>query len=257
MRIHVLAGCRDLLQPEILPPEMAADLIGPGVMLAQAGWIFPECGDRYHDFLQEKPGDRRVAVMAEALKDGFGTRFEPLLVLADLLDEMQHDSQRPPATTVEDRRTQYEVLAEILASGHVRQLQLHGIALPAKADPDGSWAVPAGIVPGTVRDRIERLRSAVTADTELDAVETRVVEVIPDFPVFNTTYNNALSSQFARRLQPRLIEHGWTLDTEALASAIIGILLDWNSKGMFAGLPLCASHFDGMVDLLYERLLRG
>jgi len=251
-----LAGSRDLFKPELLAPEIVADLIGPRVRLPQAYWISPTCGDRYHDFLQDEPGDRRTAVMAEALRDEFGTRFEPLLVLADLLDETMHDDQRASPDTAFDRRSQLTVLGEILACGHVRDLHLHGLALPSKADPDGSWAVPAGILPGAVRNRIERLRAAVAAHMESDAVEAHVMEVTPDLPAFNTLYNNAICAQFAYRLEPRLLELGWSSDSEELALAISEILSDWNAKGIFLGLPLLPAHLDRMTELLYKNLLR-
>jgi len=256
VRIHVLAGCRDLLKPEILAPEVVADLIGPNVRVANAYWISPRCGDRYHAFLQDEPGDRRIAVMAQALKDGFETRFEPMLILADLLDEGKPDNERGSPGGPPDGRSQREVLSEILDTGHVRRLQLHGLALPSKADPDGSWAVPAGIDQSSVRERIERLRAVVADHLETDAVTTRVLEVNPDHSVFGSFYNNALCNQFARRLEPRMLEHGWAPDFEALAGAISSILSDWNGKGMYVGLPLREDHLESMTDLLFKRLLR-
>lgn len=255
MRIHVLAGCRDLLQPEILAPEVVANLIGPNVRVAKAYWLSQRCGDRYHDFLQDKLGDRRTDVMAQALKDGFGTRFEPMLVLADLLDESEPDNQR--AAPDSDRRSQHEVLSEVLSSGHVRRLQLHGLALLSKADPEGSWAVPAGIIVDTVRERVERLRAVVADHLETDAVTTRVHEVSPDLSVFATLYNNALCNLFARRLESRMTENGWVVDFEALAKAISRILSDWSGKGVYLGLTLGQDHLEGMTDLLFKRLLQG
>lgn len=257
MQLHVLAGSAELLQPEFLTPEAAAGLIGPRARVAQAFWISPSCGDEYHGFLQGEPGDRRTAVMASALKDGFGTRFEPLLILADLLDEIHPARQRKLPGIAMNLRSQLTVLSEILACGHVRQLHLHGLALPSNADPDESWAVPAGIVPGAVRDRMERLRTAVTGDMGAYAVETRVTEVTPDLPVFNTLCNNSLCAQFARRLEPRLLKHGWAPDPETLARAISGIFSDWNSKGIFLTLPLRPDHLDATEDLIFERLLQN
>jgi hypothetical protein len=254
VRLHVLAGCRELLQPAFLAPEMPAGLIGPHVRVATAFWVSPKCGNNYHTFLQDEPGDCRTRTMALALKDGFATRFEPLLVLADLLNEVKSDEQRALPATVADRRSQLTVLSEILACGHVRQLQLYGLALPAKADPDGSWAVPAGIVPGTIRDRIEKLR--VTAvDMGPDAVGTRVIEATSDLPVFSTLYNNSLCNQLVLRLAPRLREQGWTCDPEILAAAIFRILAYWNREGIFLTLPLRADHLDAMTELVYEKVL--
>ena len=129
MHLHVLTGCRDLLKPDILTPEATADLIGPDVRLPHAYWISPKSGNRYHDYLQEKSGDRRTAVMAEALKDDFGSRFAPLLVLADLLDDKTHDDQRESHDGAVNRRSQLTVLSEILACGQVRKLELHALAL--------------------------------------------------------------------------------------------------------------------------------
>lgn len=256
MHLHVLAGSRDLLKPAILSPETTAELIGPEVRLPHAYWISPRCGDRYHDYLQDKPGDRRTVVMAEALKDDFGSRFEPLLVLADLLDNSMHDDRREPRDTADDYRSQLTVLSEILACGHVRRLELHGLALSSKVDPDGFWTVPAGIVPSAVRERIEGLRSAVSDYIDSDVIATHVTEVTPDLSLFNTLYNNALCNQFARRLEPGLRDRGWSADTVALAGAISGILSDLNGSGLYLGLSLSKDHLEGIATLVYKRLLQ-
>ena len=232
---------------------MAAGLIGPRVRVATASWVSPQSGNNYHTFLQDQPGDCRTEVMALALKDEFGTRYEPLLVLPDLLDEVKPEEQRALPATSADRRSQLAVLSEILACGHIRQLQLHGLALPAEADPDGSWAVPAGIVPDAVHNRIERLASAVEFGP--DAVETRVIEAAPDLPVFTTLYNNSLCNHLVRRLSPRLHEQGWTCDIETLADTVSRIFAAWNRKGIFLTLPLRSDHLDAMTALVYEKVL--
>ena len=229
-------------------------MVGPRVRVAMASWISPECDDSYHAFLQDEPEDCRTKVMALSLKDNFGTRFEPLLVLPDLLDEAMSDGRPKLPAAAANRRSQLTVLSEILACGHVRQLQLYGVAVPAKADPDESWAVPAGLVPGTVRERIERLR-AVTADLGADAIETRVIEATPELPAFGTVYNNALCHQFVSRLAPRLREQGLTCNSEALAAAISGVLEEWSKGGILLDLPLRTDHLDAVTELVYKRLL--
>jgi hypothetical protein len=129
------------------------------------------------------------------------------------------------------------------------------LALPAKADPEGSWAVPAGIVRGAVCDRIEKLRSVAIADLGSETVETQVIEATPDLPAFGTLYNNSVGNQFALRLAPRLREQGWTSDVELLPSTIVSILANWNKKGIFPALPLRADDLDAMTKLIYAKLL--
>lgn len=255
MRLHVLAGCRDLLYPDILSPEAVADLISPGVMAARAYWLSPNAGDRYHTFLQDNAGDRRVSVLAEALYDGFGTRNEPLLVLADLLDESRHYDEPDSPEVAEGRRTQRAVVAEILEAGHVQELCIYGVALPSKSDPDDAWAVPAGLVPGIVRERIESLREGLGGDFDADAIVTRVIETTPDIPLFNKLLNNGVSNQLARHLQPRLREHGWETDLPALAQAVSDVLTTLNSRGLYAAVPLRPAHFAEMAELVLKRLL--
>jgi hypothetical protein len=235
----------------------AEQLIGPEVRVAQANWIAPECGDEYHEFLQEAPDDSRTAVMAEALREDFGARHQPLLVLPDLLEEVSR-GERPESTETEtEHRSQLTVLTEILAAGYVEDVQLHGLALPSKADPDGSWAVPAGTVPGTVRERIESLRLAVSEHIDANSIATHVTEVIPEMPVFNTLYNNALCNEFARRLEPRLIASGWSTDKAVLVSAISKILSNLNGRGVYLGLSLSSERLEEMADFIYKRLLQA
>ena len=114
----------------------------------RAYWLARNCGDSYHDFLQDEPGDRRTAVMAEAINDGFGTRFEPLVVLSEMLGKDGQDDHT-------DQRSQYSVVTEMLSSGYFDQLRLYGLALPAAADPEGAWAESALILTPDVAEDIE------------------------------------------------------------------------------------------------------
>lgn len=254
MRLHVLTGCRELLQPEVLHPEIAAGMVGDRIRVATAFWIAPAFGDSYHDFLQDGGEDSRTGVLAQALKDDFGARFEPLLILPELLDHASPGPRREAPGPATERRSQLEVLSEILACGHVRELYLYGVALPVQADPDACWAIPTGIVPGKVRERIEGLRTASAAFGPC-TVQSRVIEATPDLPAFVTLYNNSLCNQIVRRLRPRLLEQGWACDTEILGRAISRILADRNAEGIFLDLPLRAGHLDAVTELVYKKVL--
>src|SRR5690606_13563176 len=59
VRVHVLAGCSELLEPQVLAPEDAQSLIGPSVRTASAAWLSPGPESRYHSALQDDPGDQR------------------------------------------------------------------------------------------------------------------------------------------------------------------------------------------------------
>lgn len=251
----MLTGCRELLQPEFLPHEVTGDVIGPTVQVAKAYWISPGLGNKYHCFLQDEPGDRRTQAMALSLMEEFGTRIEPLLVLPELLDEVDADEVRKPPATEAQRRSQRTVLSEILAFGNFRQLRLYGLALPTKADPEECWAVPAGIVPGTVRDRIEKLRTLCAIDMKPESIQAQVIEATPELPIFSTLYNNSLCNNLVLRLVPRLSEQGWTCEPETFACALFKILSNWNRKGIYPTLPLHAHHLDAITEFVYKRLL--
>lgn len=256
MQLHVLAGCLELLRPQYLSPEAAAGLIGPHIRVPRAFWLSPRCGDRYHEFLQGQPGDRRTEVMAAALKDDFGTRFEPLLVLPQLLDELETDQRRDANAETMNQRSQLAVLTEILECGHVRRLHLHALALPLIADPDGFWAIPAGLVPDSVRRKIEGLRTALVNNATSCEIDTHVLEVTSGLPVFDTVYNNSLCAQFLRRLEPRFLECGWRSDPALLSSTVSTILSGWNTKGLSFIMPLRPAHLDATADLIFGQLLR-
>lgn len=250
MRLHVLAGCRELLLPEFLVPELATDLIGPQVRLATASWLSPKFGTRYHSFLQVERGDSRTKVMALALKDEFGTRFEPLLILPDLLNEIDSKQRNFPAT---DMRSQLNVLSELCSHGHLRQLRIYGLSLPVRADPDESWASPSLLLTPSVHGRMDQLGAAITADTGLDSLETDVIEVTSNLPAFATVYRNAISGQIAQRMMARLREQGWSADIETLAAAIAAIFADWQNSGISPALPLRAEHFNSMTEVVYDK----
>ena len=256
MRLNVLAGSRDLLRPEVLASKVVGNLVGHSVKAVTAYWIWPESGDKYHDFLQEKPGDDRTAVMAEAIRDGFGSRYQPLLVLADLLQECAFGARSKGGDTAADRRSQLAVISEILGRGYVRSLCLYGVSLPPDSDPDGCWAVPAGIVTEAVGEQMKALQAELSNQVEADSITAEVIEVTPELPAFRTLYDNALCNLFARRVEPRLRECGWAPDTDGVAGAISAILGEWNDRGMPLGLPLRQDHVDGLTELMLKNLLQ-
>lgn len=257
MRLHILAGCRSLLRPAILDPQTVANLIGPDIRCADAGWISPECGAEYHDFLREQPGDRRTSIMARALKDNFGERFEPLIVLPGLLEEIAAGEMPASAAAGDERRTRLAVLEQLLAAGHVEAVRLHGLALPSKSDPEAAWAVPAGIVPGIVRERIEMLRTLLAEAESQVTLETHVIECTRgECPAFDTLYDNALAWHFAKAFDARARGHGWEADRTQLASAIVAILIEWNERGIYAGVPMLQEHLDVTAERLFDALLQ-
>lgn len=247
MRMHVLAGCSELLQPRVFTAEEAQSLIGPRVRTASAAWLGPYPDGAYHAALQEEPGDSRTSVMARALNEEFGSRFEPLLVLPKLLDEANGS---PPTA---GKRSQVTVLSEIEAYGHPREILLYGLGLPDEVDPEQAWAVPAGIVSSRVRERIEKLRADGIAQG--DAVDVRVIEATSDLPAFPVLYANAICNELAQRLMPRLRSLGWAADDGALSKAIAAIVKDWNKKGLAPSLPLRARDLDAVADLVFKKLL--
>jgi hypothetical protein len=225
------------------------------VQTATTAWLSPDRGSDYHAVLQDEPGDRRTEIMALALRDGFGSRFEPLLILPDLLNEVEARGERSVPAVAATRRSQLTVLSEIWTHGHLSQLRLYGLALPASADPEGSWAVPTGIVTSALHDRIERLRTFIVADAGPDAVETEVVEATPDLPVFGTLYDNSVCNQIVLRLVRRLREQGWSSDVEILSRTIGTILATWNKRGISPILPLRADDLDAMTRVVHAKLL--
>lgn len=254
MRLHVLAGCRELLRPDLLGATLTAGLIGERIRLAPAFWISQRCGVFYHDFLSDVPDDRRVEIFALSLREAFGTRFQPLVVLPELLDAAEAGGAA--STGPEDPRASISVLCRIWSSGHFAQLSLHAIALPAAADPDGSWATAAGITAPPARDRLAALRAACLArGIASGAVETAVIEAGPDLPGFARLYRNAVASQVMTRLVPRLQSQGFATDHKALGRRVGEVFRNWTNRGISPSLPLREDQLDSIADSLFARCI--
>ena len=99
MQLHVLAGCHALLRPAFLDGTQSAGLIGERVRAATAFWLSSRCGRYYHDFLRDSPQDLRVKVFATSLMENFGSRFEPLVVLPEFLEETANGPAAGPAAS--------------------------------------------------------------------------------------------------------------------------------------------------------------
>lgn len=242
MRLHVLAGCRDLLSPVLLAPEVTVDLVSSGLRLPTAFWISDRCGCFYHDFLQDGPDDRRLDVFALSLRENFGERFEPLLVLPDLLEDgnsVQGERALRDQGAVEDKRSALAVLAELCRRTAPARLHLHAVTLAAEADPEAACTASAGITPPLVRAALDRLCDALAARGVMAGmVETRVIGMIPDHPAFQELYRNAVANQITRRLANRLDARGWVTDRNVLRQHVADRLKNQTRKGISLGLHL-------------------
>lgn len=249
MHLHILTGYAEFFRPAILPPEEIGEIAGPNIRPVSARWLSRECGDEYHDFLQEDPGDRRVAVLADAIRNDFGERFEPLLVLPELLTEQ-------PAADEADKRSQLAVLSELLASGHFDHVMLYGLALAEDSDPDDCWAGQLGIAAAQAGTRLEQLCASLSGENDKASLTHRVVEVLPAVHCFDSLFNNALANALSCRLEPQLRSTGWRIEKPALATAIVEMLSELNDRGLFVEQPVGERLMQELASNLKNRLLQ-
>lgn len=244
-RLHLLAGCRNLLAPAPLPSEEIVRLLGKKrVQGATAFWLSARCGPFYHDFLLEAEGDTRVAVFARSLTEDFGSRVEPLVVLPTLIAEAT--GALPPAHGM---RGAPGVLLEILRSQPSLDLVLHAFALPASVDADGSWAGSAELLAPQARGRLDGLRASLAAEgQDPGRIRIRVTEASRKAPGFEALLRNALSCEIAKRLAPDLATAGLGVDFPQLETAIARILANWSAAGQPPAPSLGASELDRLSE---------
>ena len=200
MRLHVLAGSAELLRPAVLGQDLAARLFGPDVRLAAAGWaagwLERNSDDPYHDFLRDGPGDRRVEIFARALRQDFGARFAPLIVLPDLLSEAPALAAAE-GTGPDERLSGLAVLERLWAHGGSDAIRLTAIALPATG-PEGVWDDAGTVLAPGAAVALEALRTACMArGLPAHAVETQVIEMGPERGVLAVPWRNALAGRLA------------------------------------------------------------
>jgi hypothetical protein len=263
VRLHVLAGSRDLLRPESLPGISCADLLGPGIRVATAFWLSRRCGNYYHDFLVEDLADRRVEAFALSLRDNFGRRFEPLVILPELLMEpaMPIPVRPAPLRAGEVARLgSLDVMREVWRHDPADGLVLHALALPAAVDADGSWARAAELLAPEVDGRLDGLRAAfAAAGIDPDLIETRVTEAPLSSPDFDVLLRNAVAGRIARRAREQLAPDGLGTDPDLLEVAMVRVLRNWSRSGILpARAPLHAlgaGDLDRLAGRVTERLL--
>jgi hypothetical protein len=250
MRLHILAGCRALLAPAALPGEQVAGLLGDGIRIATANWLSQRCGQVTHDFLldTEETGqkDARVRVFAQSLKENFGHRFEPLIILPDLVSEVSGGV--PPE---HGRRGALELLLEICRLRPAARFVLHALVLPKSVDADGSWAAAGELLLAQARGRLDGLRATLAGQgLDPERIEIRVTEAPRDTPEFGQLLRNAVSCQVARQLRPGFARSGLGTDEPRLEGHIAQILTDWSQ----AGIPLAGTLGAGELDDLSGRI---
>jgi hypothetical protein len=228
MRLHVLAGCRALLIPNALRATQVLDLLGePNLEIATAFWLSPRCGRFYHDFLLEAENDDRISVFAQSLRENFGSRFEPLVVLPDLIAETT--GAIPPE---HGSRGTLDVLLE-LCKAPPAVIVLHALVLPEGLDTDGSWAGPDELLAPQACGRLDGLRATLAAfGLNPDRIEIRVTTVPCTAPAFMQLFRNALSRQIATRVRVGLAKEGLGADVTRLEATIAQMLLGWGEAGI-------------------------
>ena len=246
MRLHVLAGCRDLLRPETLPKEELAALFGPRLRIATAFWLSPRCGPYYHDFLLEPVEDRRVEVFARALRDNFGDRFEPLITLPDLLGGASAAAPEAPQAA-------RAMLLELWRHQPAEAMVLHAVALPDGLDGGDGWVRESGLLAPATRDRLERLRAAF-AEGGVPAVASAVTEVGPDQPGFAVLLRNAVAQQVALRIGPRLVEEGLHAEPAMLQAPAARVLAGWHRTGITPARPIDRQSLDRLSGRILQTL---
>ena len=252
MQLNVLVGSRDLLRPEFLDPGQLAGLAGRNIRIPAAAWVVPPNGFCYHDFLLDEPGDRRVEVFALSLKEAFGTRFEPLVILPDLLDGMA--GEEDPGT----RREPFDVLIDIWAQRPAERLNLHALALPAGIDPEGIWAAEAGLLAPHAHARLEALASrCIDGGIRSNAIEATVTEISPGQPVFPALWRNAVTARVAERIGADIRSEGLVADPAGLAGAVSGVLQAWAQAGLGPAAALGGADFEQLAAQVLSALLNA
>lgn len=251
LRLHLLAGCRALLAPAPLAGEEFAILLGePRLRNATAYWLSSSCGRFYHDFLLEIQDDSRVAVFARSLAENFGDRFEPLIVLSNLIDET--NGALLPS---QGMRAALDVLLEIRQEQPNLGLVLHAIALPEEIDADGSWVGSGELLASQARARLEGLRTTLAAaGQDPSRIEISVTETAHTDAGFGQLVRNAIASQIAKRLEPRLATEGLDTDPLRLEATIAQILTGWSAAGMQPARSLGAPQLDTLSERIFSAL---
>lgn len=277
MRIHVLAGASGLLLPDPLPARDLPALIGPSLdpplRIATAFWLSPRCGRFTHDFLlaSEAREDGRLAVFARSLADNFGRRFEPLIVLPELMDEAARPGVSSGASSGASsasgsgsgpaaRRSQAAIAAigAIWRALEGADLALHALALPGGIDAGDGWAARDGLVASRLSGRLDGIRAHLAA-TGCDParIEIAVTEIRPGGTGFAALLRNGIANQVLVRAAPRLAGLGLDTEAPALPRAVARVLADWQAAGIVPALPLGAAGLEALADRVLERLLAG
>lgn len=229
MRLHVLAGSGALLRPEPVPAGPLAALTGPRTRPVTAYWFSRHCAPGLYDFLLEPVRDGRIQVLAHALRENFGTRAEPLLVMPGLLDA------RPPAAPMRAPRA---VLREIWSHRPAAELALRALALPEGIDGGDGWAGDAGLLAEAVHHRLDALRAEIGETAGDASISVGVIEPRPEDPGFATVLRNAVAHQVTAQAAPHLAEAGLAAGPAALRTAVAGLLAAWEADGLHPVRPL-------------------
>lgn len=252
MRLHLLAGAHSVLTPAALYSEQILALLNnEKIQAATAFWISARCGRFYHDFLFEAEDDQRVAIFAQSLRDNFGHRFEPLIILPDLI------SETTAALPLRDEsRGAFEVVLDICRHQSEPHLVLHALVLPESVDADGSWAGSSEIIAPQVRGRLDGLRAALlAAGQDQSSIEVCITEAKRGTEGFAKLFRNAVACQIAKKLEPRLTDGGLEVHMPRLEIAIEQRLALWDTDGILPARSLGAVDLERLADRILGPLL--
>lgn len=244
MRIHILAGCPALLGPEKLPAALLAELIGPQLRPATAFWLAPQLGEFYHDFLLDPVEDGRIEVFAMALRDNFGMRFEPLLVLAELMAAPE-DADGPQPR---------DVLHALALHHPAAGLVLHALCLPGELDGGDGWVAAAEMNAACLQVRLDALRADLGA-AKPDVIAAEVHEIRPEHPAFAALFRNAAAHQITARAEARLKAAGLAAEPPRFGQSASRALCAWSGAGIGLPRPLGTQDLDRLAERVIALLL--
>ena len=191
MRLHLLAGCRDLLLPLPLAPELAAGLIGPQVRVATAFWLAPPRRARLPRLPARRPGDRRLEVFALALQRELR---RPLRAAGGAAGAARRGA--PAAAAGAGSRSEL-----LRGSGPTRSLRgwcCTRSPCPRPPTRRAPGRRPPGCSPPRRRRGSRRWRPpAPRAACPRRALETRLTAAAPELPAFAALWRNAVAGRLA------------------------------------------------------------
>jgi len=200
MKLHIIAGDRQILLPHHIPYLVLSETIDPAIAPANSNWLSKHRKQTtYHDNLTAQQNPKLIENFALYLRENFGRRYSPFIVLTELALAS---------------RNAIQAVHDLALTGACKEIVIHVLTLPPEHHP----------YPGYESLNTTALRDAIKF-VQGTPIKTTQVELKPQQSCFDIAILNIVVNGLATKIGSACWR-GFTVDQAVVTKLAMNMLVN-------------------------------